>query len=139
MIFSVQPRVFIGQEFLFLIDLLENDLSEISSQLLRAILLVDIYQLNDFISKLCPQSLILRSSFLVFLLQVDELIIDGLKSILKLLYLGLVSIEERNEGEFVLMENGMDIDGSIKLDILISWLYLELIMQGSQLVSKTIA
>lgn len=124
---------------MFVVDLLKNDLAKISSQLLRTILLVNIYQLNDFISKLCPQSLILRRNLLVFLFQVDELIIDCLKTVLEFLYLGLIGVKKRDEGEFVLMENRMDIDGSIKLDILISWLYLELIMQGSQLVSKTIA
>ena len=89
--------------------------------------------------KRCIFCFIFGSYFLILLFQGDKFVIDGLEAVLKLLYLGLVGIKERDEREFVLMENGMDVDGSIKLHILISWFYLELIVQGSQLVSKAIA
>lgn len=101
---------------------------EIRAKFVRAIFFVNIDELDCFFGYLRPQSLIFQCNFFVFSFQNNELLIESLKPSLEFLYFGLVGLKERDECELILMENGVNIDGSIQLNILIPWFDLELIM-----------
>lgn len=51
---------------------------------------------------------------------------------LKLLYFELIGIEERNEREFILVENGMIVDRIVQLCIFLAWSGIELRVEVPQ-------
>ena len=123
---SLKFTIFLSQELLLFIDLSQNNLTKISTKFLRAARLIDFHKLFDLVGELCPQSLILRGDLNVLFFEVDELLVDGLEATLELLYFCLVSIEEGDESELILMEDGVGADGIIELVILISRTDVEL-------------
>ena len=123
---SLKLTIFFSQKLLFFIDLRQYNLTKISTKFLRTTRLIDFDKLFDLISELCAQSLILRGDLNVLFFEVNELLVNGLKATLELLYFGLVSIKEGDESELILMEDGVGADGIIELVILISRTDVEL-------------
>ena len=102
---------------------------EISSQLFRTARLVHLHQLFDFVCEFCSESFIFGGDLNVLLLEIDELLVDGLKSAFKFLNFGFVGVKEGDEGEFILMEHGVRADGVVELVIFVSGFDVELGMQ----------
>lgn len=142
LIFLVASReadVFFIQIFLLLVDLLQNQLAEVSAQLLWASVFVHLHQLFYLVRQLHPYFLVLLSQLLVFFLQIDELRVNSLEAVFEFLYFRVVGIKKWRENLLILMQDRVTANGVVEVVVGINWSNIELTVQVSQLLPQSVA
>jgi hypothetical protein len=124
---SLQLCVFLHQNSLFLIDLLQYHLCEISAQFLGAAS-IQFDNFCYFLSQLGPKSIILFHDELVFVFEADKLVVDSFELPLRLLDGQFVGVQQGHERIFHSLQDGMGVDGGIELGVFISGVEVELVV-----------
>jgi hypothetical protein len=124
---SLQLCAFLDQNSLFLIDLLQYHLCEISAQFLGAAS-IQFDNFCYFLSQLGPESTVLFHDELVFLLEADKLVVDSFELPLHLLNGQFVGIQQGHERIFHSLQDGMGVDGGVELGVFVSGVEVELVV-----------